>query len=390
MSLYEAVISSLKSIWANKMRSFLTMLGIMIGIFSVAVLISVAQSSTSSITESIESEGTKQITISLRGKRVQNTFDMNDVEEIWDLDGVQFVAPYATSSMTLKNSTESMDIQVTASNDVYDDINNYNLMSGRWISENDEEKRLRVVVVGLDVANELFGTNDVVGEKISMNGTSFTIIGVLEEQGDSMFGSGDEVAFIPYATGQRLFGNVTITSIYVGAADSDSVDAAMTAIENFMLAKSGGDDSAYRIFSSSAMLDMLNSTTQTLTYLLGAIGGISLLVGGIGIMNIMLVSVSERTREIGVRKAIGATRANIMVQFLIEAVIVSGLGGAIGVILAKVGANVIGQIMEMTVTLDSIIVLAALGFSVVVGVVFGIYPAAKASKMNPIEALRYE
>jgi len=390
MSLFEAVISSLKSIWANKMRSFLTMLGIMIGIFAVAVLISVAQSSTSSITDSIEDEGTNQITISLPGRRVQSAFDLNDVEEIGELEGVAYVAPYASSMVTLKNSTESMDINVTASNDVYDDINNYNLMSGRWISENDEDSRLRVMVVGIDVAEELYGTTDVVGEKISMDGTSFTIIGVLEEQGDSMMGSGDEVAFIPYATGQRLFGSADITSIYVGTTDSDSVDAAMSAIENFMLAKSGGDDSQYNIFSSSAMLEMLNETTQTLTYLLGAIGGISLLVGGIGIMNIMLVSVSERTREIGVRKAIGATRANIMVQFLIEAIIVSALGGAIGVVLAQLGVNIAGQIMEMTISLDSVVVLAALGFSVIVGVVFGIYPAAKASKMNPIEALRYE
>ena len=390
MNLYEAIMSSLKAIWANKMRSFLTMLGIMIGILSVSVLISVAQSSTSSITDSIESEGTKQITISLRGRRVQNTFDINDVDEIYDLEGVEYVSPYTAGSLTLKNSSVSMDVQVTACNDVYDKINSYNLLAGRWISENDESNRLRVVVVGVDVADELFGTRDVVGEKISLSGTSFTIIGVLEEQGDSTRGSEDEVAFIPFTTGQRMFGDITISSIYVSAADSESVDAAMTAIENFMLAKSGGDDTAYSIFSSSAMLEMLNETTQTLTYLLGAIGGISLLVGGIGIMNIMLVSVSERTREIGVRKAIGATRANIMVQFLIESIIVSALGGAVGVLLARLGVNFAGQLMDMTVSLDSTVVLAALGFSIVVGVVFGLYPAAKASKMNPIEALRYE
>ncbi|MBN2879567.1 MAG: ABC transporter permease [Clostridia bacterium] len=390
MSLYEALVSSLKAIWSNKMRSFLTMLGIMIGIFSVAVLISVAQSSTSSITESIENEGTTQITISLRGRRIQNTFDLNDVEDIRELEGVKNVAPYTSGSLTLKNSAESMDVQVTASNDEYDDINNYNLISGRWISKNDEEKRLRVVVIGIDVADELYGTRDVVGEKISLSGTSFTIIGVLEEQGDTMMGSGDEVAFIPFATGQRMFGDISISSIYVGTEDSESVDTAMSAIENFMLAKAGGDDTSYSIFSSSAMLEMLNETTTTMTYLLGAIGGISLLVGGIGIMNIMLVSVSERTREIGVRKAIGATRANIMVQFLIEAVIVSGLGGVFGIILARLGTNLAGQIMEMNVTLDSVIVVVALGFSIAVGVIFGIYPAAKASKMNPIEALRYE
>lgn len=390
MSLWEAVLSSLKSVWSNKMRSALTMLGIAIGIFSVAALISIVQASTSSITESIEGEGTKLIIVNITGKRIANSFDLKDVEEMEELKGVAYVAPNTSSGMTLKNDTESMDINVIASNQYYDDINSYEMLFGRWISENDEEKRLRVAVVGIDVASELYGTLDVVGEKITMNGTKFTIIGVLEEQGSDIMGSGDEVAIIPFATGQRIMGSTEIRSIYVGAETSEDVDTAMTSLDNYMLSKSNGDDTQYRLISMSSMLELFDETTAMLTLLLGAIAGISLLVGGIGIMNIMLVSVSERTREIGVRKAIGATRGNIMIQFLIEAIIVSALGGLFGLIFAQIGVSVAGQLMDMTIKLESGIVVAALLFSAGVGIIFGLYPAAKASKLNPIEALRYE
>lgn len=390
MSLWEAVLSSLKSVWSNKMRSALTMLGIAIGIFSVAALISIVQASTSSITESIEGEGTKLIIVNITGKRIANSFDLKDVEEMEELKGVAYVAPNTSSGMTLKNDTESMDINVIASNQYYDDINSYEMLFGRWISENDEEKRLRVAVVGIDVASELYGTLDVVGEKITMNGTRFTIIGVLEEQGSDIMGSGDEVAIIPFATGQRIMGSTEIRSIYVGAETSEDVDTAMTSLDNYMLSKSNGDDTQYRLISMSSMLELFDETTAMLTLLLGAIAGISLLVGGIGIMNIMLVSVSERTREIGVRKAIGATRGNIMIQFLIEAIIVSALGGLFGLIFAQIGVSVAGQLMDMTIKLESGIVVAALLFSAGVGIIFGLYPAAKASKLNPIEALRYE
>ena len=206
-----------------------------------------------------------------------------------------------------------------------------------------------------------------------------------------MFGSQDEIAMIPFSTGTRILGNTRISSVYISANDSDSVGTAMTSLENYMLAKTPDkDDTGYKIFSQSSILDTLSTATQTLTLMLGGIAGISLLVGGIGIMNFMLVSVTERTREIGIRKAIGATRGNILTQFLIESIVVSGLGGIIGVILARVGTKFIGKLMDMTIAISPQIVFIAVVFSIGVGVVFGMYPAWKASKLNPIEALRYE
>ena len=389
MSLFEAILSALKAIWANKMRSVLTMLGIVIGIFSVVALISVGESSTATVTESIEGMGSNLITVSVGGRRVE--LDLEDVENMESLKGVGAASPYSSGQLTLKNGTNTMDVQVNAVNSKYDEIREYKVMLGRFINANDDDKRLRVVVVGVDVAEELYGTTDVVGEKISANGISFTIIGVLEEQGDSMLGSQDEIAMIPFSTGTRILGNTRISSVYISAADSDSVDTAMTSLENYMLAQTpDNDDTGFRIFSQSSILDTLSTATQTLTLMLGGIAGISLLVGGIGIMNIMLVSVTERTREIGIRKAIGATRANILTQFLIESIVVSGVGGAIGVILARVGTNFIGTLMDMTIGISPQIVLIAVVFSIGVGVVFGMYPAWKASKLNPIEALRYE
>jgi putative ABC transport system permease protein len=293
--------------------------------------------------------------------------------------------------MTLKNGNENIDVRVEAINSYYDDIREYKVTTGRFISENDDNNRLRVVVVGVDVADELYGTRDVVGQKLLIDGTKFTIVGVLEEQGDSMFGSDDEIAMIPFSTGSRIMGNTRISSIYVSAQDSDSVDAAVTSLTNYMIAKNPDkNDDGIKIFSQSLILDTLSEATKTLTLMLGGIAGISLLVGGIGIMNIMLVSVTERTREIGIRKAIGATRSNILGQFLIEAIVVSGVGGAIGVILAKLGVNFLGSLMDMTIAMSPQVVLIAIIFSVAVGITFGMYPAWKASKLNPIEALRYE
>ncbi len=389
MSLFEAIISALKAIWSNKMRSVLTMLGIVIGIFSVVALISVGASSTATVTDSIEGMGSNLITVSVGKNRIE--LDLDDVKDMEELNGVGAASPYSAGQLTLKNGTSTMDVQVNAVNSKYGEIREYSLISGRFINSNDDEKRLRVVVVGVDVADELYGTRDVVGEKLSANGISFTIIGVLDEQGDSMFGSQDEIAIIPFSIGTRILGDTRITSVYISAADSDSVDTAMTSLENYMLAQTPDkDDTGYNIFSQSSILDTLSTATQTLTLMLGGIAGISLLVGGIGIMNIMLVSVTERTREIGIRKAIGATRGNILTQFLIESIVVSGVGGIIGVLLARVGTNLIGNLMDMPIDISPQIVLIAVVFSIGVGVLFGMYPAWKASKLNPIEALRYE
>lgn len=385
----EAFLAAVKAIWAHKMRSFLTMLGIIIGIFSVTALISVAQGSTASVTENIESMGSNLLTVMVTDRRV--SLDSKDIEKIEALDGVGAVSPYVQSSYTIKNGSMSMDsIGTYGVNETYLDIRDYEIDVGRFITESDDVKRQRLAVVGSEVASELYGgANNAVGQKMTIDGTRFTVIGVLQEEGTSMMGSTDEMVLIPFTTAQRMMKNTEIRNIYASAESSDTVTTAQESIESYLYNLSGSED-GYRVFNQSEVLESLEGVTSTLTAMLGGIAAISLLVGGIGIMNIMLVSVTERTREIGIQKAIGATRKDILVQFLIEAILVSGVGGLIGLGLAYMSTGPLSNLMGSEVTIQSGIVFISLAFSLIVGVVFGIYPAIRASKLNPIEALRYE
>jgi putative ABC transport system permease protein len=388
MSFIESITSAARAVWVHKLRSFLTMLGIIIGIFAVTALISVGQSTNAEVTAQIEGMGTNLLTVNIRDYRAD--LDLEDVEGMAGLPGVGAVSPYISSTYTLKNGSTSMeDVQVQGVTPDYADIRNYNMANGRFISEKDNTGRLRVAVVGQDVAVELFGSLDVIGNTISINGVKYEIIGVLTAQGSEGTTNEDEVVMIPFVTAQRQMQQTRISMIYASASSSDAVSIAQASIERYMLQYSTEDD-GFSVNTQSSMLESLNEVAATQTAMLGGIAGISLLVGGIGIMNIMLVSVMERTREIGIEKAIGATRKDILLQFLLEAVIVSGIGGLIGILLAQFGSGLIGSLMSTTVTVQSGVMLSALGFSILVGVGFGIYPAIKASKLNPIEALRYE
>ncbi len=385
----EAFISAVKAIWAHKMRSFLTMLGIIIGIFSVTALISLAQGTTASVTESIEGMGSNLLTVNIMDRRIK--LDAKDIEAIAELDGVGMVSPYIQSSYTLKYGNNSMDsISTYGVSADYLNIREYTIAAGRNFTESDDSKRLRLAVIGNDVAEELYATaSAAVGEEMLLDGTRFTVIGVLESEGSSFAGNTDEMVLIPYTTAQRFMQSTRIQSFYAAAEDSDSVDEAQENIENY-LSPLTTEDSGYYVFNQSDILESLDSVTGTLTMMLGGIAAISLLVGGIGIMNIMLVSVTERTREIGIQKAIGATRKDILTQFLIEAILVSGGGGLIGLAFAYLMTGPLSSLLSMTVSILSWVAIVALGFSLGVGVVFGIYPAIRASKLNPIEALRYE
>ncbi len=388
MRIHEVIISALSAVWAHKLRSFLTMLGIIIGIFAVTALISVGQSSNAVVTEQIEGLGSNLLTISIRDNRAD--MDLDDVDGIGKLMGVGAVSPYISSSYTVKNGASSMeDISVVGVLSDYQDIREYELTSGRFITARDNKNRLKVAVIGNDIAVELYGSLDVIGNKISISGTKYEIIGLLSKQGDDETISADEMIIIPFVTAQRMMQNTKISTIYASASSAETVEAAQANIENYLLAYSSEDD-GFTVSSQDSILESLDEVTATQTAMLGGIAGISLLVGGIGIMNIMLVSVMERTREIGVEKAIGATRKDILLQFLFEAIIVSGIGGLIGILLAQFGSGFVGSLMDTKVTVESGVMLMALGFSVIVGVGFGMYPAIKASKLNPIEALRYE
>jgi putative ABC transport system permease protein len=388
MRIIESISSAFRAVWVHRLRSFLTMLGIIIGIFAVTALISVGQSSNAAVTAQIEGLGTNLLTVSIRDQRAD--LDLTDVEGIGALPGVGAVSPIISTTYTLKNGSTSMeDVQVQGVTPDYVNIRNYKLAGGRFISDRDNTGRLKVAVVGQDVAVELFGSLDVVGQNVSINGVKYQIVGLLEPQGSNETTNQDEMVMIPFVTAQRQMQSTRISTIYASASSPDMVDTAQAAIEKYMLQYSS-EDNGFSVNTQSSVLESLSAVTTTQTAMLGGIAGISLLVGGIGIMNIMLVSVMERTREIGIEKAIGATRRDILLQFLFEAIIVSGIGGLIGILLAQFGSGFIGSLMNTTVTVQSGIMLLALVFSILVGVGFGIYPAIKASKLSPIEALRYE
>lgn len=378
------------SIWTNKLRSFLTMLGIIIGISSVIILVGLGEGTKQQIQAQIEKLGTNLITVSLTGQRT-TAITTEDIQNLKTKPGIKEIAPVLTQgNINIKAGSNSGTTTLEASTPEYAQIRKLNVQSGRFINQRDVDNRFNVAVVGVDVANESFGGTDVVGKTMNVNGVEFTIIGVLEAQGSSMGGSGDDRIILPLSTAQRLVKNTDIRSFYVEATDKDSVSDAMGYIQMFLDKRFKSDTDSYRVFDQTSLLDTVNQTTGTLTTMLAGIAAISLIVGGIGIMNIMLVSVIERTREIGIRKAIGAKRSNILVQFLIESAGISCLGGVAGILAGFGISHLISSVFKLTVSISPGIVGGAVAFSVMVGVIFGMYPANKASKLNPIDALRFE
>jgi putative ABC transport system permease protein len=269
------------------------------------------------------------------------------------------------------------------------EINNYEIGSGRTINPVDVDFRNKVAVIGLTVAENLFGKDNPLNKEISIDGEKYSVIGVLEDKGSSIRGDSNEIVIVPVTTLMRQYNTNSINSITVQANSAEESVAAKENIEKYLL-KYFEDEDSYRVFSQDEMLDTLNEVTGMLTAMLGGIAGISLLVGGIGIMNIMLVTVTERTREIGIRKAIGAGRSNILIQFLIESSVMSGVGGIIGAVLGVIVSSTISKMMGISYSVNIPVIIGAFVFSLAVGVFFGLYPANKASKLKPVDALQYE
>ena len=388
MKFWQEIKMAFKAISTNKMRSFLTMLGIIIGVLSVTVLTAIGQGSTAQVTQQITSLGTNLITVQNRAMR-QVRLELDDILALQGQGSVKYVAPLITSSMTLKAGTNTYTASVQGTTEGYADIRGLGVSSGRFISSSDVSSRSYVCVVGVTVADELFGQRNVVGEKIRINGKQYSIVGLFSETGTDEGESQDERVVIPFTNAQRNFRNTTISTFYANATDESVIDRAVETLEDFMLDKTGNED-YYSVTSQTQLLESMTEVTNTLSLMLAGIAGISLLVGGIGIMNIMLVSVSERTREIGIRKAIGAQRLDIMMQFIIEAITLSVSGGLIGLLLAWLVCTFLAPAINVTMVMSMSVALLALGFSVLMGVVFGSYPAGKAAKLLPIEALRYE
>lgn len=391
MNLLQAFNMALKSIASNKIRALLTMLGIVIGVSSVIILVSLGEGSSKVITERIQSMGTNLIHVRIFGRGSNRTVSEDELISLAanNSEVIENVVPSLDDTVTIKYSNKNMQTSLVGTSEAYKTARNTNVQQGRFFSALDVERRQKVVLIGAYIANELFAGMSPIGQTIKINGDVFTVVGVLEEKAGAAQGSDDDRVIIPYTTAKRLVRNANITTFYVQAKTPDTVDSAMQKVEEFLFKKFNNTDS-YRVFNQADMLNTVNETTKTLSMMLGGIAAISLVVGGIGIMNIMLVSVTERTREIGIRKAIGAKRKSILVQFLIESVVVSCLGGLIGVVFGVIGAHLIGKLMSISAQPSFTTIILSFSFSAVVGIFFGFYPADKASRLNPIEALRFE
>lgn len=393
--IYQSFKMALKAIAGNKMRSFLTILGVVIGVLAIVVLVSIGQGANSSVVESIEGMGTNLINVSIRARRV-NPVDMDGLNELSQNEYIAYVAPVANVSGTVKaGATTYDDGTVQGTTPGYESIRDWTVAEGRFLQQPDIDNRSFVAVIGSEAATEMYGTAHAVGETFSLNGYTITVVGVLEEIGSSASGSNDNQILIPFTLSERLFQQTGISTFYVSAVSSEAVSMAQAAVESYLAKAFEGYNTSswgtqYSVYNQTEMLSTLSETTETLTLMLGGIAAISLLVGGIGIMNIMLVSVSERTREIGIRKAIGAARSNILMQFLIESLVVSMMGGLLGLLISVGAVNALGPVLDMTLAIPVNVAWMAIAFSVLIGVVFGMYPANKASKLKPIDALHYE
>ena len=406
MQLFQTISMVFKAIAGNKVRSFLTMLGVIIGVMSVIVLVAIGQGTTASVTESISSMGPNLLTVNIMTRSVGGKNAMRGgmtassnskgtvilkLDEILELEqdeSIAYVSPTCTGNLTVKAGSTNTTASVMGVLPAYQYIINQGVEQGRYIIDADVDNRSAVCVIGVDLAQDLFGNTNVVGNTVYIDGRKFKIVGVLESKGTSMTGSSDESIVLPFTLAQRMLESTTISSIYVSAVDSLSVDAAQESVERFLY-KKYQNESTYSVMNQTQMLETANETASTLSLMLGGIAGISLLVGGIGIMNIMLVSVTERTREIGIRKAIGAKRRNILLQFLIESVVISGLGGLLGLVLGYGLMHVLENYVGMSLSMSLGVAELAIAFSMGVGVIFGLYPANKASCLKPIDALHY-
>lgn len=389
MNLLQAMRLALGAIWSNKLRSFLTMLGVIIGVFAVVALVSLGQGATSRVTEQVQGMGSNLITLYIRGRGPLSSLTYDEAMDLAARSGVRAVAPVVNGQVTVKYGNQSASTTLEGTTPDYPSVRSYNIEWGRFLAPVDIQNRQKVAVLGADVVETFFAETNPLGREIRIDGTAFTVVGVLEKKGTSMGGSNDDKVIIPVSTAQRLLRDAGVRTVYIQAESPEAVNQVVAGLEAVMQRRFRDED-AYRVFNQAEILDTVSQVTGTLTLMLGGIAGISLLVGGIGIMNIMLVSVTERTREIGITKALGAKKRDILWQFLVESAVISSLGGLVGLLLGYGLVRTISKFTGLTAVFSPQVVAVAVLFSLFVGVFFGIYPANKAANLNPIEALRAE
>lgn len=393
------------SLIANKLRTILTMLGIIIGVCAVIAMVSVGMGVKKNVTDSISRLGSNMLIImsgssnrgGIRGGAGSvQTLTYDDAEAIKDkIKYVNYVSPTVQTNSQVVYGHENWSTTITGVVPEYVSIQSLTMQSGIFFSAHDVDVRNRVAVIGTTVATNLFGTVNPVGKKIRIGNAPYTVIGLIASKGQSSGGQDqDDVVLIPLTTAQeRLLGITYVRSINVQVAEEDRMDEVQENIEKLLRQRHRireGSDDDFNVRNLTSLMETMNQTTTMITLLLGSIAGISLIVGGIGIMNIMMVSVTERTREIGIRKAIGATYNSIMLQFLIESTLISILGGIIGIFLGIGLAQAISKFGNFTTVISGLSIVASFGFSLFVGIFFGMLPARKAARLDPIDALRYE
>ncbi len=397
-----ALLLALREIRRNLMRSALTMLGIVIGVASVIVMVNLGSGATAQVGDQIASLGSNLLMVRTGqrlgfGQRSEaEPFDSDDAEAIGrEVGGIAAVAPGASQPVTAIYGNRNWSTTVTGSDNNYFPVGNWNLAKGREFSPSELRAGAAVCVLGEGVRKELFGSQDALGEKLRLSKLSCQVIGLLAAKGQSAGGRDqDDLVVIPLRTfWRRVAGNQDVQMIYVSAREGASTSKVQRDIELLMRERrriGANEDDDFNVRDMKEIAEALTGTTRVLTTLLGAVAAVSLLVGGIGIMNIMLVSVIERTREIGIRLAIGALEREVLLQFLVEAVVLSSFGGLLGILLAVATTYGLAALMGMPAMLDAGIMLLAFLFSAAVGVLFGFFPARKAARQDPIEALRYE
>jgi len=408
MSWWETVRSGLAAIRSHRLRSSLTVLGIVIGISSVILTVGLGQGAQKEVKDQIDALGSHLLIVSpgsttsssgIRGGfGSASTLTIADATALADPEAapdVAGVAPVTTSSVSLVNGDTNWTTSLTGTTTAWPDVRSRELSAGRFFTAAEAAEGAAVAVIGADTASELFGRQSPVGQQVTVNGTRVTVVGVLASSGASSSGSSeDDLAVVPVGTASRLTGSTSssVSTIYVEAASEATLAAAYQEVQALLATRHGVTtaDADFSIATQDSLVETANSTNRTFTVLLAGVAGISLLVGGIGVMNIMLVSVTERIREIGLRKALGAAPRIIRRQFLVEASLLGLTGGVVGVVIGIVGAQVLPHFIDQAVSVSLLATTAALATSLAMGVGFGVYPASRAARLTPIDALRSE